>query len=197
MKIKTSAIVLCAVAAFALHAANPADSKTPDKKTESKVVFTEDFETKNNKSWAVRPGYVFQRGEGVDATGGLSLSRPDAAAAYTFSRCNVTGFQPGHKYRLSMMIKVQGLKKDGKPLPYVKIQVAGFDFFEGKKYLGAANIPVAVKNGNADWKEYSTVFTVPGKVRAASLCFFLRKPYTCDKMSWDNIKVEEIGGIAK
>ena len=83
MKIKTSAIVLCAVAAFALHAANPADSKTPDKKQNSNVVFTEDFETKNNKSWAVRPGYVFQRGEGVDATGGLSLSRPDAAAAYT------------------------------------------------------------------------------------------------------------------
>ena len=195
MIFKISSVIFAALSVFVLYADRLADYKPLEKKAHSSIVFAENFETRNNKNWILRPGYVFQRGEGVNATGGLSLIRPDTAAEYVFSKYNVTGFQPGREYRLSAMIKVQGLKHNGTTVPYTKVQLSGFDFFDDGKYLGSSYIPVAVKNGNSDWQEYNTVFTVPGKLREASLCFFLKKPYTCDRISWDDVKVEEVGEI--
>lgn len=196
MNIKTYAVVLCAVSALTLYADRLADYKPLAKDGQARVIFAEDFETGNNKGWTLRPGYIFKRGEGIDATGGLSLIRPDRETPYAFSKYLVSGFRPGREYRLSMMIRVQDLKLDGKTLSSTKTQVTGFDFYNSKReYLGSSYIPVTVKNGNADWQEYSTTFTVPENITSASLCFFLRKPYTCSRMSWDNVKVEEMGEI--
>ena len=85
--------MFAALSVFVLYADRLADYKPLEKKAHSSIVFAENFETRNNKNWILRPGYVFQRGEGVNATGGLSLIRPDTAAEYVFSKYNVTGFR--------------------------------------------------------------------------------------------------------
>ena len=186
MKLKLFTALICGISAFSLYA---------DNKVQSNVLFAEDFEAPA-KEWVIRGGYAVKAEEGVKGSKGLSLVRPDASTPYTFCKYKVKGFKPGHKYRLSMMIRVDDLKYEGRTIPSKAVQVAGFDFYDNGKYLGSAYLPIVVRNGNADWKLYHRDFTVPGNVKEASVCFFLRKPYSCARMAWDDIKVEEIGTAA-
>ena len=193
MKTKFLVAVICTVFAFVLSAGRLADYQPPAAE-QHRTVFSEDFEAKG-KGWVLPKGYSFRRGEGVDETGGLSLTRIDRAVPYSFAKYRVHGFRPMRRYRLSAMIRVEDLKQDGKTPVSINVPLVGFNFYVGKNYLGSSCIHVTVKRGNADWRPYSCEFNVPEKVESASLCFFLKKPFTCARISWDNVKVEELGEV--
>ena len=191
-KRKTLLIAVLGLCALTLAADRLADYRPIDRSKQNRVVWSCDFESQQ-PGWTLRKGYTFRRGEGIDATGGLTLSR-SAEEPYSFSKYRVKGLHPRTRCRLSAMVRAKGVTAKGKP-HQGKIQMLGFDFYDGKTYLYSAYIPVMVTKGAADWKRYETTFEVPKGVTEASLCFFLKKPYACEAISWDDVKVEELGEI--
>ena len=193
MKCKTLLTAAFGFCALTLAADRLADYRPIDRSTQSRTVWSCDFENQE-PGWTLCKGYVFRRGEGYDATGGLTLSRT-TEEPYIFAKYRVKGLRPRTKCRLSAMVRAKGVTKQGKPHPNDKLQMLGFDFYNGATYLYSAYIPVPVTNGAADWKMHEITFEVPKGVTEASLCFFLKKPYDCEAISWDNVKVEELGEI--
>ena len=163
-----------------------------DQDAKGKVVFIYDFEP-GSKNPRVPAPYKIIKGEGVTGGGGLVLSRPDPDSKYVFFRKNISGLEPGKSYRLSVMTRARGMRSGlGKPLTG-RFYAAGFDFHGRGKYISSTYIRPKAVNGESDWSTDSLVFVMRPEYDKVQLVLFLKKPYTCRQLVWDNVKLEKLG----
>jgi len=164
-----------------------------DKESQGKLVFIHTFEPDVKNPRVPKP-YKIIKGEGVTGGGGLVLSRPQAGGKYVFFSRDIKGLEPGRNYKLSVMTRVRGLchAATGKPVNE-RVSLVGFDFHGGGKYMGSSYIRQKIVNGEMDWKTYEMVFTMRKEYDRAQLVLFLKRPYTCRQIVWDNVKLERLG----
>ena len=138
--------------------------------------------------------YKIIKGEGVTGGGGLVLSRPEAGGKYVFFARDIKGLEPGRNYKLSVMIRVRGMRHaaTGKPVND-RVNMTGFDFHGGGKYMGSSYIRSKIVKGDKDWTTEEMVFTMRKEYDRAQLVLFLKRPYTCRQVVWDNVKIERLG----
>ena len=182
------------VAGSALFAAPQVKDFAPlDKDAQGKVVFVRDFEPDSKNPRVPKP-YRIIKGEGVTGGGGLVLSRPDTSGKYVFFSEKIKGLEPGRNYKLSVMTRFRDLRhaKNGKPVTE-KVFSAGFDFHGGGKYICSNYLRPKVVNGNSDWQTTELVFTMRKEYDEARLVLFLKRPYICRQVVWDNVKLERLG----
>ena len=164
-----------------------------DKESQGKLVFVYTFEPDVKNPRVPKP-YKIVKGEGVTGGGGLVLSRPDPKAKYVFFSRNFKNLEPGRNYKLSVMTRVRGMRHaaTGKPVNG-KVSLTGFDFHGGGKYMGSSYIRQKIVNGGCDWHTDEMVFTMRKEYDRAQLVLFLKRPYTCRQVVWDNVKLERLG----
>jgi len=163
-----------------------------DRNDQGKVVFVYDFEP-GAKNPRVPAPYRIIKGEGVTGGGGLVLSRTDPDAKYVFFKKDIKGLEPGKSYRLSIMTRVRDLRGgNGKPVSG-RFYAAGFDFHGNGKYISSNYIRPKAVNGESDWQTNSTVFVMRKDYDKVQLVLFLKKPFTCRQLVWDNVKLERLG----
>ena len=163
------------------------------KDDQGKLVFIYTFEPGAKNPRANKP-YKIVKGEGVTGGGGLVLSRPDPGAKYVFFARDIKGLEPGRNYKLSVMTRVRDMRHaaTGKPVTD-RVSLAGFDFHGGGKYMGSNYIRQKVVKGGRDWQNDEMVFTMRKEYDRAQLVLFLKRPYTCRQVVWDNVKLERLG----
>ena len=192
---KTWQFILAALTVGTTLSAAPklGDFKPLNKEDQGKVVFIYTFEPDVKNPRVPKP-YKIVKGEGVTGGGGLVLSRPDANAKYVFFKHDFKNLEPGRNYKLSVMTRVRGLRHaaTGKPVNG-KVFMAGFDFHGSGKYMGSSYLRPTVKNGESDWQTSELVFTMRKEYDKAQLVLFLKRPYTCRQVVWDNVKLERLG----
>ena len=133
-----------------------------DKKDQSEIVCLYDFETPGK----VPAPYKIVKGEGMTGGGGLVLERPKPIENYSFFSKDIKGLEPGKFYKLTAMVRVRGLRTvSAQPwlggagqLVNGKMDLAGFDFSGGGKYLTSNYIRFRVKDGESDWQTASVLF---------------------------------------
>ena len=181
------------VGASAFAAPELKDFAPLDKDAQGKVVFVRDFEPDSKNPRVPKP-YKIIKGEGVTGGGGLVLSRPDANGKYVFFSEKIKGLQPGKSYRLSVMTRFRGLRhaKNGKAVNE-RVFCAGFDFHGNGKYICSNYLRTKVVDGESDWQTTELVFTMRKEYDEARLVLFLKRPYTCRQVVWDNVKLERLG----
>ena len=160
-----------------------------DKKEQGEVVRLYDFE-KGGKAPAP---YKIVKGEGVTGGGGLVLERPKPIKKYSFYSKDIKGLEPGKFYKLTVMTRVRGLRNSKGDLVNGRADLAGFDFSGGGKYLSSTYIRPRVTKGEADWTTASVIFMMRPEYDKVQLVLFLKKPFTCRQIAWDNVKLEKIG----
>ena len=163
------------------------------KDDQGKVVFVYDFEPGSKNPRVPKP-YKIIKGEGVTGGGGLVLSRPESGGKYVFFSRDIKGLEPGRNYKLSVMTRVRGLRHavGGKPVTG-RVYLAGFDFHGGGKYMNSSYIRPKVVKGEKDWQTDEMIFTMRKEYDRAQLVLFLKRPYTCRQIVWDNVKLERLG----
>lgn len=188
-------LLLAALTAGTTLSAAPklGDFKPLDRNDQGKVVFVYSFEPDVKNPRVPKP-YKIIKGEGVTGGGGLVLSRPDANAKYVFFKHDFKKLEPGRKYRLSVMTRVRGLRHaaNGKPVTG-GVYLAGFDFHGGGKYMNSSYIRPKVVKGEKDWSTDEMTFTMREEYDKAQMVLFLKRPYTCRQVVWDNVKLERLG----
>ena len=160
-----------------------------DKKEQGEVVFLYDFE----KGGKVPKPYKIVKGEGVTGGGGLVLERPKPIQKYSFYSKDIKGLEAGKFYKLTVMTRIRGLRNAKGDLVDGRADVAGFDFNGGGKYLSSTYIRPRVTKGDTDWKTASIIFMMRPEYDKVQLVLFLKKPFTCRQIAWDNVKLEKIG----
>ena len=163
------------------------------KDDQGKVVFIYTFEPGGRNPRVPKP-YKIIKGEGVTGGGGLVLSRPKAGDKYVFFKRDFKNLEPGRNYKLSVMTRVRGMRHaaTGKPVSG-KVSLAGFDFHGGGKYMGSSYIRQKIDKGERDWQTDEMVFTMRKEYDKAQMVLFLKRPYTCRQVVWDNVKLERLG----
>ena len=188
-------ILLAALAVGSTVSAAPklGDFAPLDKDAQSKLVFVYDFEPGSKNPRVPKP-YRIIKGEGVTGGGGLVLSRPKAGGKYVFFSRDIRGLEPGRNYRLTVMTRVRGMchAVSGKPVTG-RVNLAGFDFHGGGQYMNSTYIRPRIVNGDMDWQTDEMIFTMRKEYDRAQLVLFLKRPYTCRQIVWDNIKLERLG----
>ena len=164
-----------------------------DKESQSKLVFVYTFEPGAKNPRVPKP-YKIIKGEGVTGGGGLVLSRPNPNDKYVFFKHDFKKLEPGRNYKLSVMTRVRGMRHaaSGKPVDG-KVSIVGFDFHGGGNYLGSSYIRSKIVKGEKDWTTEEMVFTMRKEYDRAQLVLFLKRPYTCRQVVWDNVKLERLG----
>ena len=192
--------VLLAAAAVAgsLAADTLADYHPLPAERQGKLIFADDFEKGAGKEWYLPADYVARRGEGETGGGGVSMARPEKVP-YDYAVKILTGFTVNRRWRVSAMARVRNLKFKGQPVKSGKVNVVCVDFYNDKGvYINQAapKAGLEIREGDADWQHYSYEIPVPDTAVRGKFCLFLKPDYTCDMISWDNVKVEESGEMA-
>jgi hypothetical protein len=102
--------------------------------------------------WKIGAGFSAAPGQGINSTGALFYERTDPQA-YALA-VQEAAFQPGGSYRISAMIRCEGVKGEDKAGASIAVE-----FYKDGKYLDGKS-PVGVK-GTSDWTRVETTFTVP------------------------------------
>ena len=192
------ALLTAAVVAGSLAADTLADYHPLSPEKQGNLIYANDFEKGVEKEWQLPADYVARRGEGETGGGGVSMARPEKSP-YSYAFRELTGFAVKRRWRISAMVKIRNLKLKGKTVKAGKVNVVCVDFYNDKGvYINQAapNAGLEIREGNADWQHYSFEIPVPDGAVRGKLCLFLKPDYTCDLISWDNLKVEESGEIA-
>ena len=160
-----------------------------DKKDQGEIVFLYDFE----KAGKAPAPYKIVKGEGVTGGGGLVLERPKPIKKYVFYGRNIKGLEPGKFYKLTVMVRAEGIRNSRGELVTGRADIAGFDFSGGGKYLSSNYVRLRAAKGDFDWTTGSITFMMRPEYDKVQLVLFLKKPFTCRKIAWDNVKLEKIG----
>ena len=189
-----------ALASLAVGSALFAEPKLTDfaplsKAEQGKLEFVYGFEPGSASAKFKTPKYYqIIKGEGVTGGGGLVLSRPDKGAKYTFFSKTIKNLEPGKSYKLSAMVRVRGLRDGKGNLVNGSFRCTGFDLHDANgHYLSSCYIWSKAAKGDSDWQTISTNFAMRKEYGSVRLVLYLRKPYTCQQLVWDNVTLERLG----
>lgn len=168
-----------------------ADFKPLNAAAATRVIFSEDFEA-DTPGWTdLGRDYRRERGEGVNGTGGMYLTRKPGARYYFIY--HPLKLEAGRRYRLSAMCKIDGLLEGKNQKKSESVEIIGLDFMQDKKWIASCYPRAAVKNGSGDWQKITAEFHYPANCNRALLCLFLKSPRGCRQITWDNIVIEQLG----